>query len=139
YTATLTSTTTGTATISAFLDGSTAGQRFAGQPAVTVSPGAATKLVFTTQPVGAAGGSALSTQPVVKVEDVNSNVVTGDNATTVTLSIANNAGGGTLSGCGSNPVTASSGVATFAGCKIDKPANGYTLTTSNNASLTNPT
>ena len=44
-----------------------------------------------------------------------------------------------ISGCANNPVTAASGVATFSGCKIDKPANGYTLTTSNNNSLTNPT
>ncbi len=105
----------------------------------TVVAGAATTLVFTTQPVGAAGGVAFSTQPVVKVEDVNGNVVTGDNTTTVTLSIAGNPGGGTISGCASNPVTAASGVATFSGCKIDKPANGYTLSTSNNHSLTNPT
>src|SRR5439155_20583776 len=69
----------------------------------------------------------------------NSNVVTGDNTTTVTLSLANNAGSGSLSGCTTNPVTATAGIATFAGCKIDKPASGYTLTTSNNHSLTNPT
>ncbi len=43
---------------------------------ITMSTGAATQLVVTTQPSGAASGSALTGQPVVKVEDSGGNVVT---------------------------------------------------------------
>ena len=103
----------------------------------TVDPGTATQLVFTSSPGNTSGGTAFSTQPVVKVEDANGNVVTGDTTTQVTLTIGNNAGSGTLSGCTTNPITVSAGVATFAGCKIDKAGSGYTLTTTNNHSLTN--
>src|SRR5207248_1726418 len=71
YTASFSSTATGTATINASLDG----RQLSASASVTVNSGAATKLIFTTQPAGAAGGSALGTQPVVKVEDTNSNVV----------------------------------------------------------------
>ncbi len=46
---------------------------------ITVSTGAATKLVVTTQPSShRASGAALGTQPVVKVEDSGGNVVTTD-------------------------------------------------------------
>ncbi|MBV8721208.1 MAG: hypothetical protein JO277_03600, partial [Candidatus Eremiobacteraeota bacterium] len=99
--------------------------------------GQATKLVFTTSPAGANGGSAFTTQPVVTVEDASGNVVTNDNSTQVTLVIGTNPASGTLSGCTTNPITVTNGVATFAGCKIDKAGTGYTLTTTNNHSLTN--
>src|SRR5205823_6313108 len=96
------------------------------------------KLAFTTQPSNSTGGTAFTTQPVVKVEDASSNIVTTDSTTQVTLVIGTNAGpGGILSGCASNPITVSSGVATFASCKIDKSGNGYTLTTTNGLGLTN--
>src|SRR5208283_77230 len=36
---------------------------------ITVSTGAATQLVFTTQPASGTSGAALTTQPVIKVED----------------------------------------------------------------------
>jgi hypothetical protein len=55
----------------------------------------------------------------------------------VTLAIATNPGGGTLS-CTSNPVAASSGIATFSGCSVDKAANGYTLSATD-GSLTSAT
>ena len=73
---------------------------------VTPTVGAATQLSITTQPVGGGAGAALSTQPVVKVLDSGSNVVT-----TSTASITVTASAGTLGG--TTTVTASSGVATF--------------------------
>src|SRR5206468_3777992 len=98
----------------------------------TVNPAAATKLVFTTQPGGTiTGGTAFSQQPVVKVEDAGGNVVTSDSSTQVTLAIGTNPSSGTLT-CTTNPVTVTNGVATFAGCKIDKAGSGYTLVTTNN-------
>ena len=48
----------------------------------------ATKLVFTTQPGNSTGGIALSTQPVVKLEDGSNNVVT-TSGVSVTLSLLN--------------------------------------------------
>ena len=41
-----------------------------------VTPAAAVKLVFTTQPAGASSESPLTTQPVVTAEDANGNIVT---------------------------------------------------------------
>src|SRR5207245_9272364 len=90
---------------------------------VVIEAGTASKLAFTTQPVGGVAEEVdFSTQPVAKVQDANGNVVTSDN-TTVTLARNRHAAGnggkkqGTLA-CTTNPVTASSGVATFAGCTV---------------------
>ncbi|HEY2297252.1 MAG TPA: hypothetical protein VGH43_05960 [Jatrophihabitans sp.] len=93
--------------------------------AIAVSAGSAAKLAFTTQPFSTAtGGTAFGTQPVVTVQDAGGNTVTTDTSS-VTLGLTT-ANGATLS-CNVNPKAASSGVATFAGCKIDK-AGTYTLT-----------
>ena len=77
-----------------------------------------------TQPSGGAAGSVWSTQPKVTVQDANGNTVTGA-INSITLTITS-AGGATLT-CTANPKSASSGVDTFAGCKINK-AGTYTLT-----------
>jgi hypothetical protein len=90
---------------------------------LTISVGAAAKLAFTQQPGGAVAATAFGTQPKVAVEDAGGNVVT-TNSSSVTLAIGT--GSGTLT-CTTNPVTASSGVATFAGCKISAGGAGYTL------------
>jgi hypothetical protein len=92
---------------------------------VTITTLAATRLVFTTQPAGATGGSAFTTQPVVKAEDANGVVIT-SYAGTVGLSITSGTGasGATLSGCSG---ALSNGVTTFSGCKIDKAGTGYEL------------
>ncbi len=92
---------------------------------VTVAFGAATQLVFTTQPGGSAtGGTAFPTQPVVTARDASGNTVT-DYSGTVSLSILRGgAGGATLSGCTG---TLRNGVTTFAGCKIDKSGSAYYL------------
>ncbi|HEX4677700.1 MAG TPA: invasin domain 3-containing protein, partial [Gaiellaceae bacterium] len=105
----------------------------------TIVLGAASQTVFTTSPANTGGGAAFAAQPVVKVEDAGGNVITTDNTTQVTITIGTNPSAGTLSGCATNPITVSSGVATFAGCKIDKAGTGYTLTTTNTAALTNGT
>jgi hypothetical protein len=85
--------------------------------------GEASKLVFTTQTTGGAAGSAFPVQPVVTVEHSSGNIVT-SYSTAVTLAIGT--GSGTLT-CTTNPVTAASGVATFAGCQISANGNGDTL------------
>ena len=68
-------------------------------------------------------GDVFGTQPVVTIQDAGGNTVT-TNTSTVSLAIGTNPAGGTLSGCTG---TTTAGVATFTGCKIDKPGNGYTL------------
>jgi Spherulation-specific family 4 len=86
----------------------------------------ATKLAFTTQPGGGASDAAWSTQPKVSVENASGGVVTG-NSSAVTLAIASQPGSGASLKCMANPVTAASGVASFAGCKITGKAGSYTL------------
>ncbi|MEO5851133.1 MAG: hypothetical protein ABIQ15_01350 [Nocardioides sp.] len=89
-----------------------------------ITAGAAAKLGFTTQPGGGPGGTAMAAQPAVAVQDGFGNTVT-TNTSSVTLALTT-AGGATLS-CTANPIAAAAGVATFAGCKVDK-AGTYTLT-----------
>ena len=62
---------------------------------LNIAPGAASKLVFSTQPGGTSAGSNLAPQPVVLVEDANGNVVSNSSAM-VTLAVG--AGPGTLTG-----------------------------------------
>jgi Spherulation-specific family 4 len=91
-----------------------------------ITAGSAAQLAFTTQPGGGANGAAWSTQPKVSVEDSGGNVVT-TNTSAVTLAIASQPGSGATLSCSSNPVTASAGVASFAGCKITGKAGSYTV------------
>ncbi len=92
----------------------------------SVTVGAPAQLAFTTQPGGGASGSSLGTEPVVSVEDSGGNVVT-SNTSAVTLAIASQPGSGATLGCTANPVTATAGVASFAGCTITGKAGSYTL------------
>jgi hypothetical protein len=96
---------------------------------LTISPAAPAKVVFTTQPSGSTGGLAFATQPIVTVQDALGNTVTTDSSS-VTLTITTPAGA-TLT-CTPNPKAAVAGVATFAGCNIDK-AGSYTLTATDGA------
>ena len=95
-------------------------------PSVTVSAGAASQLVFTTQPGNGVSGAALATQPAVSVADAGGNLVTGSTAP-VTLALTTPAGA-TLS-CAANPVPASGGIATFSGCAVSSSGT-FTLTAS---------
>ncbi|HEV2520948.1 MAG TPA: choice-of-anchor D domain-containing protein, partial [Candidatus Acidoferrales bacterium] len=89
---------------------------------------ATNKLAFTTQPGGGTAGMVWAQQPVVTVQTPGGSTDTTSSAPiTLVISGGTGASGATLT-CTSNPVNASSGVATFAGCKIDKAASGYTLT-----------
>ena len=91
----------------------------------TITAAAASKLVFTTQPAGAVHPSAFTTQPKVSVEDAYSNVVT-TNTSSVAMAFGTNPTSGSTLTCAA--VNASSGVASFAGCKISLAGTGYTLT-----------
>jgi hypothetical protein len=84
-----------------------------------------TKLAFTVQPSNTTAGASIAPAIRVEVRDVNNNVDAADNSTSVTLSIKNNPGGGTLTGTATRTVSA--GVATFNDIKINKSGTGYTL------------
>jgi hypothetical protein len=90
--------------------------------------GAAAKLGFTVQPTGANTNANLGAQPRVAVLDAGGNIRntgSGSNAV-ITLAVTPGTGSGTLS-CTTNPLTASNGVAIFAGCKINLAGTGYRL------------
>ena len=91
-----------------------------------ITPGAAAKVVFTVQPGGSTTGGTWRVQPVVAVEDSSGNVVTSD-ASKITLSILSQPRSGAVLSCTADPVTASAGVATFAGCKITGTLGTYTV------------
>ena len=93
-----------------------------------VNPGAAVQLGFTQQPSGGTGGVAWATQPKVAIQDALGNTVTTSSAT-VTLTITTGTGNpaGVLT-CTANPKATASGLATFAGCKIDLAGTAYSLT-----------
>ena len=104
--------------------------------AITLTPGAATKLAVTTPAAGAANTVAFTTQPVIAVQDSGGNTVTTSSAA-VTLALTS--GTGTLV-CTTNPVTAVSGVAAVSGCSITGTAGAFTLMASANGltSATSP-
>ncbi len=89
------------------------------------SGGTPSQLNFVVEPGGAAPGAALTTQPVVAVQNASGGTVTNDSST-VALSIAPNTGtaGAVLSGCSQ---TEQSGTITFSGCSISLAGTGYVL------------
>lgn len=86
--------------------------------------GPATKLAFTASPSNTVRNTFFATQPVVAIQDAGGNTRTASSGA-VTLSITTPAGA-TLT-CTTNPRNTASGVATFAGCRINRPGT-YTLT-----------
>jgi hypothetical protein len=96
----------------------------------TITAGPAAKLVFTTQPSGAALNGVFATQPVVTVQDAGGNTVTTSTAA-VTLTITPPTQSANLICTATvpiNTVSAASGVSSFTGCKIDKRGTNDTLT-----------
>jgi len=81
---------------------------------------------FLQQPTNTIAGATIT--PAVKVEVIDSAGIADPYTlyTDATLAIGTNPSGGTLTGGGSQPLTA--GIATFSGLKIDKAGIGYTLT-----------
>jgi hypothetical protein len=101
----------------------------------SITPGPATQLVFTVQPGNSNAGASIAPPVVVTAQDALGNTATSFSGS-VTLAIAANPGGGTLSG--TNPVGAANGVATFSNLSINRAGNGYTLRASS-GTLTSPT
>ena len=92
-----------------------------------ITAGPAARLAFVQQPTNVVAGAAITPAVTVKVQDRYGNTVT--TATNpVSLAMGANPGGGTLTGTVN--ALPSSGLATFAGLKMDKPGTGYTLSAS---------
>ncbi len=137
-TSAVTTDASGIATVTSWTLGTTAGANsltatsagLTGSPltfTATGTVGAANKLLFVQPPTDAVAGVGISPSVTVEVTDVNGNRVTGA-SDSVTLAMGTNPGSGTLSG--TKTVSASSGLATFAGLSINKAGIGYTLTAS---------
>jgi hypothetical protein len=94
----------------------------------TISPAAAGKLAFTTQPGGGVAGQPLSPQPVVTLQDAFGNTVKGV-AQSVSISLKDTVSAGAkLHGFTTMPVDPVTGLATFTTLSIDKSGVGFTLT-----------
>lgn len=89
-----------------------------------ITPGSASQLVFTIPPSNSGAGAAITPAVQVTAVDPLGNTATGFGGL-VTITIAANPGGGTLSG--TSAVNATNGVASFASLRINKPGTGYTL------------
>src|SRR2546426_693857 len=92
----------------------------------TITPGAATQLVFGTQPSTTVANRQITPAVKVRALDAFGNVATGFTGA-VAIALGSNPGGSTLSG--TTPVAAVSGVATFF-VSLNKAGTGYTLTAS---------
>jgi hypothetical protein len=90
----------------------------------TIVAGPMSRLVFTLQPSTTTAGAAITPQVEVTARDSFDNTAdrfTGD----VTVALATNPGGGTLSG--TTTVAAVDGIAMFRDLRIDQPESGYVL------------
>ena len=93
------------------------------------TPAVAVGLAFVAEPSDAVIGTALPVQPAVALVDKTGAVVASGPSSTlpITLGFAANTGGGTLVCTPALTATAAAGVATFAGCVVDQPGQGYSL------------
>lgn len=101
----------------------TAGTLYIDSGSFLITSGTAAVLKFATQPGGGTAGVAWAQQPVVEVLDDQNNRVTNFNGT-VSLSLTT--GSGTLAGATS--LAAVSGVATYAGLKLNTAGTGKIVT-----------
>ncbi|PYP29442.1 MAG: hypothetical protein DMD55_01505, partial [Gemmatimonadetes bacterium] len=104
------------------------------QPALTgatsapfdITPGAATRLVFTTQPSNATAGATLTPPVQVLAQDAAGNTVPSFTGT-VTVAITPGTGTSGAALAGTTTVAAVNGVASFATLSVNKSGTAYTL------------
>jgi alpha-tubulin suppressor-like RCC1 family protein len=90
----------------------------------TVVPGATAQMALATAAAGASSGAAFATQPRVVLRDALGNAASNDNSTIVTMTVSS---GATV--VGTDAVTATAGVAAFAGVGVSgTTGTSYTLT-----------
>src|SRR5207253_2494150 len=95
--------------------------------AFTITPAAASHVVFSVQPTTTTAGSVITPAVQVTAQDAQGNTASGFTGN-VTVAIGTNPGGGTLSGTAT--AAAVGGVVSFGSLSIDKAGTGYTLATS---------
>ncbi|TLY49131.1 MAG: hemagglutinin, partial [Gemmatimonadetes bacterium] len=95
--------------------------------AFNITPGVASRLVFSVQPTTTTAGSVVTPAVQVTAQDAQGNTASGFSGS-VTVAIGTNPSGGTLSG--TTTAAAVAGVGTFSTLSIDKSGTGYTLTSS---------
>ncbi len=118
---------TGTYTLTA-TDSTSGSVASATSTSFSVTVGAPSRLVFSSQPGGGQNGAPWSNQPAVTIEDSGGNKVT-TSTDTVALAIASGPSGASLTCAGgSDTKAATAGVAGFGGCQIVGPVGTYTLT-----------
>src|SRR5947208_6375640 len=110
-----------------WLTASATGLARAASSAFDVTAGAATQLVFSTEPRTTVADHQISPAVKVRALDALGNPVPSFTGS-VRIAPGNNPGGATLSG--TTPVAAVSGVATFFDLSLNKTGTGYTLTAS---------
>jgi hypothetical protein len=98
----------------------------------TITPAAATHLVFTVQPSNTAANASITPAVEVSVRDAFENTVT-TFVGNVTVAMGTNAGGGGTVLSGTKIKAVSSGVATFTDLSINNTGVGYTLTAQSGA------
>jgi hypothetical protein len=117
------------------LTASTAGLQNITSGAFDIAPAAAAQLAFSTQPGNTVAGAPITPAVRVSIRDSFGNLLS-SSTQNVTLALAANPAGGTLSG--TTTVAAVNGVATFGDLSIARAGTGYTLTASG-GSLTSAT
>src|SRR5439155_1381943 len=110
-----------------WLTASATGLARAASSAFDVTPGAATQLVFGTEPRTTVADHQISPAVKVRALDALGNLVPSFTGS-VSIAPGNNPGGATFSG--TTPVAAVGGVATFFDLSLNKTGTGYTLTAS---------
>src|SRR6266702_4244751 len=110
-----------------WLTASATGLARAASSVFDVTAGAATQLVFSTEPRTTVADHQISPAVKVRALDALGNPVPSFTGS-VSIAAGNNPGGATLSG--TTPVAAVSGVATFCDLSLNKTGAGYTLTAS---------
>src|SRR2546422_873715 len=109
------------------LTATAAGLNHATSSGFNITPGAATQLVFGTQPGTTVANRQITPAVKVRALDAFGNVATGFTGA-VAVALGSNPGSATLSG--TTPVAAVGGVATFFDLSLNKTGTGYTLTAS---------
>ena len=95
---------------------------------VTVIPGTATQLTFTSEPTTTNHNATITPDIVVTAFDQFGNVATGYTGTiTLSITAGTPATGGPGGLTGTNPVTAANGVATFSGMSMTDIGTSYSL------------
>ncbi len=105
---------------------SSSGLTSATSSAFNITPAAAAKLVFSTQPANGTAGATFTPAVKVAIQDTYGNATS--STASVTLALGANPAGGTLGG--TTTVAAVSGTASFSTLSITKAGTGYTLSAS---------